>query len=118
LAVCLKTHLGILGLHNKILLVMSYCLIIVISLQNFSKLGVLHKEVILNQKHCITSTKRAILLYCTGYTITPITPVNFSVAYILPREKKNLFTADFSSVCLDLKFSENDKFSDTIKSLC
>lgn len=71
MAVCLTTHLGILGLHNKILLVMSYCLIIVISFQNFSKLGVLHNEVILSQRYCITSTKRAILLYCTGYTITP-----------------------------------------------
>lgn len=70
MAMCLTTHLGILGLHNKILLVMPYCLIIVISFQNFSKLGVLHNEVILSLRHCITSTKTAILLYFTGYTIT------------------------------------------------
>lgn len=69
LAMCLTTHLGILGLHNKIWLVMSHCLIIVISFQNFSKLGGLYDEVILSQRHCITSTKRAIL-YCTGYTVT------------------------------------------------
>lgn len=49
---------------------MSYCLIIVIIFQNFSKLGVLHTEVIVSQRHCITSTKKAILLHCTRYTIT------------------------------------------------
>lgn len=70
MAMCLATHLGILGLHNKILLVMFYCLIIVITFQNFSKLGVLHNEVILSQRHCNTKTERAILLNCTGYIIT------------------------------------------------
>jgi len=44
LAVCLTTHLSILGLHNEILLAVPYCLIIAISFQNFSKLNALHNE--------------------------------------------------------------------------
>lgn len=70
MAVCLTTHLSILGVHNEILLVMPYCLIIAISLQNFSKLDILHNEVILSQRHCIPNTKRTIL-YCTVYIIAP-----------------------------------------------